>query len=280
MRASAPLSLEALRGRTRRCRAGRPCRRRRSRSCSAVGSPAQPRACRAICGGEPVVRQAAAGEERQLLPAHQAVHPSMVGDAGLDEVARQARAAGLIGSAVDVACALGRGDRRRRRRSAGRGRRRRGPSMSRADAERAAARRGSGRACPRAPSPDGRLEHLDHDRLLVDAPARGRGARGRRRRCTSTASSRPTSSVRFEEHERALDPGRRDLSTVTQPHRRRSRARRGELAPRAACRARSDVARARRSPNLLADPLQRDGAARDGSPTASGGRRRRPRCAR
>ncbi len=37
---------------------------------------------------EPVVRQSAAGEQRQLLPAHEAVHQVQGRDAGLDEIAR------------------------------------------------------------------------------------------------------------------------------------------------------------------------------------------------
>ena len=39
--------------------------------------------------GQPVVWQAAAREQRQLLAAHQAVHQVQRADAGLDEVARQ-----------------------------------------------------------------------------------------------------------------------------------------------------------------------------------------------
>ena len=49
---------------------------------------AQARALRDL-GREPVVRQAARGEERQLLAAHQAVQQVDGRDAGLDEVARQ-----------------------------------------------------------------------------------------------------------------------------------------------------------------------------------------------
>ena len=45
--------------------------------------------------GQPVVRQAARREERQLLSAHQAVHHVDGRDAGLDEIARQ-RAPGRI----------------------------------------------------------------------------------------------------------------------------------------------------------------------------------------
>ena len=79
-----------------------------SRNCSAVscGTPmpaktiaklssrcvaAQPRPLGDL-GGQPVVRQAARGEERQLLSAHEAVHHVDGRDAGLDEIARQARA--------------------------------------------------------------------------------------------------------------------------------------------------------------------------------------------
>ena len=55
---------------------------------------AQPRALRDL-GGEAIVRQAAGREERQLLPAHQAVHQVDGRDAGLDEVPRQ-RAPGRV----------------------------------------------------------------------------------------------------------------------------------------------------------------------------------------
>ena len=53
----------------------------------ALGS-AQPRPLGDL-RGQPVVRQAARGEERQLLSAHEAVHHVDGRDAGLDEIPRQ-----------------------------------------------------------------------------------------------------------------------------------------------------------------------------------------------
>ena len=59
-----------------------------------------------------------------------------------------------------------------------------------------AARRRSARRCSASVEPGGRLQHLDRHERRRRARPRGRGARGRRCRVTSTASYRPTSSVR------------------------------------------------------------------------------------
>ena len=56
------------------------------------GAAALDRASRAFCAislANAVMRQAAGGEQRQLLPAHQAIHQIDGGEAGLDEIAGQ-----------------------------------------------------------------------------------------------------------------------------------------------------------------------------------------------
>ena len=55
--------------------------------------------------GEPVVRQAVAGEDGQLLAADQGVHPVDAGDAGLDEVPGVGARGGVDGHAVHVQAA-------------------------------------------------------------------------------------------------------------------------------------------------------------------------------
>ena len=76
---------------------------------SRFAGPSQPRVLRDVAG-DAVVRHAAGGEQRQLLPAHQAVHQVDGGDAGFDEVPRQLARGGIDRDAVD-AQALARGDR-------------------------------------------------------------------------------------------------------------------------------------------------------------------------
>ena len=53
-------------------------------------------------GGQPVVWHAAAGEDRQLLPADQRVHAVDGADAGLDKLPRVLAAVGVDGGPVDV----------------------------------------------------------------------------------------------------------------------------------------------------------------------------------
>ena len=58
-------------------------------------------------GGEPIVRQTRAREDRQLLAAHQAVQPVDGGDAGLDELARIGACGRVDGRSADRATDVG-----------------------------------------------------------------------------------------------------------------------------------------------------------------------------
>ena len=79
-------------------------------ACASLRTLTQPRVAGDL-DGETVVRQSAAGEYRQLLAAHQAVHQVERGDTGLDEVARSRARDRVDGQAFDAAH-LARGDRR------------------------------------------------------------------------------------------------------------------------------------------------------------------------
>ena len=153
---------------------------------------AQPRV-RGDVDGKPVVRQAAAGEQRQLLPAHEAVHEVERGDAGLDEVARHRARHRIDRQAVD-AQALARGDRR--------------PAVDhladavehaaqhrRRDAERQRLAEEAHDRCPDSVRPA-----VDSSTSIVTMSLSIAATRPRRARpsapCTSTASCSPTSSVR------------------------------------------------------------------------------------